>query len=295
MAKTTGKDTTVKRRSQMASMVHRYKKNKLAVFGLIIFLFMIFMALTADFFFDYDLQALEVNVKERYLTPGSPGHIFGTDQYGRDLLARIVFGTRISLIVAFGVAGIALLTGTIIGSIAGYFGGRVDNILMRLMDVLMAVPEILLAICIVAALGPGIGNLILANGISGIPRFARLVRSNIMTIKSSEYIEAAKVNGTSTLHIITRHMLPNSIGVLIVQTTLSMASAILHVAALSFVGLGITPPTPEWGSMLSTGKEFLRQYPHMVNVPGLAIMFAVMSFNLMGDGLRDALDPRLKN
>ena len=284
----------VKRRGRLESIVRRYMKNRLAVVGLIMFLAMVFIALTADFFFDYEAQALQQNMQARYLPPG-PEHLFGTDQYGRDMFARIIYGTRISLIVAVCVPMIGLVFGTVIGAIAGYFGGKIENILMRLMDVFLAIPSILMAVCVVAALGPGLRNLIIASGVSLIPRFSRIVRSSVLPIKGSEFIEAAKVNGTSTFNIITKHVLPNCVGTIVVQFTLEMARAILHCASMSFVGLGIAPPTPEWGSMLSTGKEFMRQYPNLVNIPGLAIMFAIMSFNFMGDGLRDALDPRLKN
>lgn len=288
------KANEVKRRGYFASAMKRYMKNKLSVFGLVIFLFLVFMALTADLFFDYEAQAIEQNMQLRFLGMCAE-HPFGTDQLGRDMFVRVVFGTRISLTVGFVTALFGMLCGTVIGSIAGYYGGRIDNILMRIMDVFLAIPSILLAICIVAALGPGLRNLILANGISNIPRFSRIIRSSVLTIKDSEYIEAARLNGAKNRHIITRHILPNAIGTLIVQATLTMAHSILAVASLSFVGLGIMPPTPEWGSMLSTGKEYMRLYPHLVMVPGLAIAVAVMSFNLMGDGLRDALDPRLKN
>jgi len=284
----------IKRRSQLSSALHRYMKNRLAVFGLIVFLFLVFMACTADVFFDYTGQAIAQHMKERYQLP-SRAHLFGTDQFGRDLFVRIIYGARISLIVAFSVTAISVSLGIIIGAFAGYCGGKVDNVLMRIMDIFLAIPSMLLAICIVAALGGGLRNLIIANGISHVPRFSRLVRSNIMQIKNSEFVEAARVTGASDFDIVLKHILPNTIGVLIVQATLTMAQSILAVASLSFVGLGIAPPTPEWGSMLSTGKEFMRQYPHLVTYPGLAIMFAVLSFNLMGDGLRDALDPRMKN
>lgn len=285
---------TIKRRSQFASVMRRFMKNKLAVAGLVILLALAFFSFSADLFFDYS-EAVTQSAQGNFIKPFSPGHILGTDQYGRDMFVRIVYGGRISLIVGFFTAGFALLFGTIIGAAAGYFGGRVDNILMRIMDVFLAIPAMLLAICIVAALGGGLVNLLLANGISQVPRYARIVRAGVMGLKNSEFVEAARAYGASHAQIIIRHIIPNTLGSLIVQVTLTMASAILSVASLSFLGLGIAPPTPEWGSMLSTGKEFMRNAPHLINVPGMAIMLSVLSFNLIGDGLRDALDPKLKN
>ena len=285
---------TIKRRSQLGSVIRRFMKNRLSVVGLIILILLAVGSCSADLFFDYNTQAISQNARETFQLP-SAQHIFGTDQYGRDLFIRIVYGGRISLIVGFFIAGFALLFGTIIGAIAGYFGGWIDNTLMRFMDIFLAIPSMLLAICIVAALGGGLLNLLLANGIAQVPRYARIVRANVMGLKSSEFVEASQACGASHAHVIFRHIIPNTLGPLIVQATLTMASAILSVASLSFLGLGISPPTPEWGSMLSTGKEYMRQYPHLIVVPGLAIMLSVLSFNLIGDGLRDALDPRLKN
>lgn len=284
----------IKKRSQMASVIKRFNRNKLAVVGLIILLILIFLSLFADLMFDYDTLAIGQNMKERFLKP-SREHLFGTDQYGRDIFVRVIFGARISLIVAFSVSGFSMIFGSIIGAIAGFYGGRKDDILMRLMDILLAIPSMLLAIVIVSSLGTSLFNLILANGIAGIPRFSRIVRSNVLSLRDMEFVEAARASGISNTTIIIRHIMPNCLGPLIVQATLSMALAILAVTSLSFVGLGIQPPTPEWGSMLSNGKEFMRQHPHLIYFPGFAIMLAVLSFNLIGDGLRDALDPRLKN
>lgn len=289
-----GKRARVKKRSQLKSIIFRYKKNKLAMYGLIIFVVMIFIAIFADVFADYELDAITQNMKERLQTP-STEHLLGTDTYGRDIFARIIFGARISLFVGIVTISMSLAGGAVIGATAGYYGGRIDNVLMRVMDVFLAIPSILLAISIVAALGPGIFNLLLAMSISQIPRFARIVRSSILTIKEQEFIEAAKACGTKDSRIIVKHILPNAIGPIIVQATLTIASTILTISSLSFVGLGIQSPIPEWGSMLSDGKSQMRYYPHLVIIPGIAIMLAVMSLNLIGDGLRDALDPRLKN
>lgn len=284
----------VKKRSQIKSIWFRYRKNKLAMFGLIMLMLMIFVAIFADIFADYEQDAITQDMQNRLQGPGSQ-HILGTDHYGRDMYARIIFGARISLSVGIITICISLSGGAVIGATAGYYGGRTDNILMRLMDVFLAIPSILLAISIVAALGPGLINLLIAMSVSQIPRFARIVRSSILTIKEIEFIEAAKACGTRDRRIITKHILPNAIGPIIVQATLTMASTILTIASLSFVGLGIQSPMPEWGSMLNDGKSQMRYNPYLVIIPGIAIMMAVMSLNLIGDGLRDALDPRLKN
>ena len=197
--------------------------------------------------------------------------------------------------VGFVSVSISLLIGGSLGAIAGFFGGKLDNVIMRLMDVLLAIPSILLAISIVSALGPGLVNVMIAVGISSIPSYARIVRASVITLKDQEFIEAARAVGTSNFRIIAKHLIPNSLAPIIVQATLGVAGAILSAAGLSFIGLGIQPPTPEWGAMLSTGRQYIRDYPHITAFPGLAIMITIFGLNLFGDGLRDALDPRLKN
>lgn len=288
------KKTRVKKRSQFKSMWFRYKKNKLAMFGLILFTAMVLVSVFADFIVDYDAGALTQNIKNKLMSPCAE-HIFGTDQYGRDLFARIIFAARISLFVGLFTVGISLTAGSIIGAVAGYYGGKVDNILMRIMDVFLSIPSIIMAIVIVAALGQGITNLLIALSISKTPQFARIVRSSILPIKGQEFIEAAKACGTKDTRIIVRHIIPNVIGPIIVHATLNMATTILGIAGLSFLGLGIQPPTPEWGSMLADARSQMRYYPYLVIIPGIAIVMSVLSLNLIGDGLRDALDPRLKN
>jgi peptide/nickel transport system permease protein len=285
---------TIKKKSQFASIWKRYKKNKLAVFGLSLFTVMVLAALFADVISNYELDAVTQNMAIRYSPPGA-GHIFGTDNFGRDLFARIIFGARISLFVGVVTISTSLVAGAIIGASSGYFGGEIDNILMRIMDVLLAIPQMLLAIALVAALGTSMVNLLLALSISQIPRFARVVRASVFSVKGMEYVEAARACGTKNSRIIAKHILPNAIGPIIVQATLYVAQAILIIAALSFVGLGIQPPTPEWGSMMADAKNQMRYYPYLVVIPGVCIALTVMSLNLIGDGLRDALDPRLKN
>lgn len=285
---------TVKKRSQLNAIWFQYKKNRLAMFGLALFLALVLVAVSSGFFLDYDTQVIEQNMKER-LQPPSAAHWFGTDQYGRDMLARVVWGTRISLFMGVFTVSIALVVGSLFGALSGYYGGAVDNVLMRIMDVFLAMPGTILAVAIVGALGPGLSNVLLAMAISRIPQFARIVRSAIISIRGQEFIEAAKACGTRDSRIIMRHILPNAIGPIVVQVTLHMATTILGVAGLSFIGLGIQPPTPEWGSMLSEAKEQMRYHPYLMVSPGAAIMLSVLSLNLIGDGLRDALDPRMKN
>ena len=284
----------IKKRSQFKSIWFRFRKNKLAVIGLVLLCSIITVAIFANAIANYEQRAITQNISMRLQTPGGD-NVFGTDHVGRDIFARIIHGSRISISLGLLTVIIALTIGSIIGSVSGYYGGTVDNVLMRIMDVILAVPNILMAISIVAALGPGMRNLLIAMSLAQIPTYARVVRASILSIMGQEFIEAAKACGTRDKRIIFRHILPNAIGPIIVQSTLGMANIILTISALSFVGLGIEPPMPEWGSMLSEGRVHMRTYPHLVFFPGLAIVFAVLSLNLIGDGLRDALDPKLKN
>ncbi|MDR3354920.1 MAG: ABC transporter permease [Synergistaceae bacterium] len=282
-----------RKRSQFQMTWRRYKKSKLAILGLAAVAVLFFSALIIPLFKDYD-TAVEQDFSSRY-QPLSAEHIFGTDQFGRDIFIRMMFGARISLLVGIATVSASLLSGSCIGAVAGYYGGRIDEVLMRIMDVFLAIPNTLLAISIVAALGQGITNLLIALAISQVPSFARVVRASILTVKEQDYIEAARALGTPSARIIARHILPNAIGPIIVQTTLNVARTILNISSLSFVGLGISPPTPEWGSMLADAKPQMLQYPHLILIPGAAIAITVMAINLVGDGLRDALDPRLRN
>lgn len=267
-------------------------RNKMAIFGLIILLLLLIMGILADFIAPYDYA--KQDLANAFQHPNAK-HLFGTDEFGRDIFSRIIYGARTSLLVGFVSVGIAVVAGGALGAVAGYYGKRIDNFIMRLMDVLLAIPQTLLAIAIVAALGTGLTNLMIAVGISAVPTYARIVRASVLTIREEEYIEAAKASGTTNVRIIVRHILPNCIAPVIVQVTLGMAGAILTAAGMSFIGLGIQPPNAEWGNMLSTGRDYIREYSYMTMFPGLAIVITVLSLNLLGDGLRDALDPKLRN
>ena len=285
---------TYKKRSQVSAVWHRLKKNKLAMLGLFILCILIGLAVFADFIADYDTVVVGLDMSQRLLTP-SLEHIFGTDQFGRDVFARIIHGGRLSLSLSIISMSVAVAIGACIGAVAGYYGGRVDDVLMRLMDILLAIPPMLMSISIVAALGQSMINLLIALAIAYIPVFARVIRSTILSIKGQEFVEAARACGTSNARIILLHIIPNAIGPIIVEATLTMGAAILVISSLSFMGLGIEPPAPEWGTMLYEGREVIRSSPYLVIFPGIAIALSVMSLNLLGDGLRDALDPRLKN
>ena len=286
--------TKKKRRSQRPIAVtwRRLKKNKLATLGLIVILIMIFLAIIAPEIMPYKIDALDLKNK---LQGPSSTHWLGTDELGRDILSRLLYGSRFSLEI--GIIGVLVSAGggIVIGAIAGYFGGTTDNIVMRIMDVLQAMPGIVLAIAISATLGPGLVNCISALSISAIPNYARMTRASILNVRKMEYLEAAASINCSNLRIIVKHVLPNALSPLIVQSTMGIAGTIMNAAMLSFIGLGVQPPTPEWGAMLSAGRGYLRDYPHLCLFPGITIMITVLSLNMLGDGLRDALDPKLKD
>lgn len=284
---------TNKKRSQWVEVWRRLKKNKMALLGLGILVILVLAAIFADQIANYNTVVIKQNLADR-LQPPSAKHWLGTDEFGRDIFARIVHGARVSLIVGIVAVSISIIGGGILGAIAGYYGSKLDNVIMRLMDIFLAVPSILLAIAIVSALGPSLLNLMIAVSISSIPRYARIVRASVLSIRDQEFIEAAKAIGASNTRIIFRHIIPNSLAPVIVQGTLGVAGAILSTAGLSFIGLGIQPPAPEWGSMLSGGRQYLRYAWWVTTFPGVAIMITILSLNLLGDGLRDALDPRLK-
>ena len=271
----------------------RLRKNRLAVVGLTILALLVVIALLGDVLFDYEGQVIKMDIVNALQSPSSE-HWFGTDGFGRDLFSRVLYGTRYSLAVGFISAFSALLVGGTLGSIAGYFGGLFDTIIMRCLDILMAIPAVVLAIAVVAVLGTGFTNLVIALSISYVPVFTRLLRSSILSLKDQEFIEAAHCSGVGTARIILRHILPNCMGPIIVQVTFTVASALLSSAGLSFLGIGIEAPKPEWGALLNEGREFMRDHPYLVILPGCFIALTVLALNLAGDGLRDALDPRLK-
>lgn len=269
----------------------RLKRNYLAIAGFAIILVLIVCAVFAGQLAPYAYDEQDYMMIRK---PPTAKHLLGTDEFGRDVLSRLIYGARISLQVGLIAVSISLLLGGTIGAIAGYFGGKLDNILMRIMDIQVSIPTILLAIVISSALGPGLFNLMVAVGITSVPRFARLMRSSVLSIKGQEFIEAARAMGASNLRIILVYILPNCAAPLIVQTTLSVASAILYTATLSFLGLGIQPPYPEWGGMLSAARPYIRNSGYLSIFPGMAIMLTIVALNCIGDGLRDALDPKQK-
>lgn len=288
------KYSTSRKKSQWKTIWVRFKRNKLALAGLIVFALMAITVLSANLWLNYEEGALTMDIANAYQSP-SAQHIFGTDQYGRDYFTRVIYGGRISMFVGIATVAVSLTFGGLIGATAAYYGGKVDNILMRCMDVLMAIPSTLLAITIISALGSSMMNMIVAMGVSQIARMARIVRSAVMGVKGQEYIEACRACGTSDARIILRHILPNAMGPVLVQLTQTVARSVITVASLSFVGLGVSEPTPEWGSMLSFAKTQMRYYPYLSLFPGFAVVMSVMSLTLAGDGLRDAMDPRLRN
>lgn len=258
---------------------------------MVLILLMILMVVLSPLIAPYGFD--EQNYYEIFASP-SLQHLCGTDNLGRDVFSRLLYGGRVSLTIGIISVGIGLLCGGLMGALAGYYSGKLDNTLMRIIDILMAIPSVILAISICAALGPGLVNTMIAVGVASIPNYARILRSSILSIKQQEYVEAARAIGASNARIISKHIVPNSLSGLIVQASMGVGRAIISAASMSFIGLGIAPPNPEWGAMLSAGRTYFRDYPHMVLFPGIAIFLAVLSMNLIGDGLRDALDPRLK-
>ena len=285
--------TTKKARSQAAEVWRQFRRNKGAVAGSAIVLVIVFIALFADVLLDYDTQVIGQNVADRLQWPNA-NHWFGTDELGRDIFCRILYGTRFSCSVGLVAVTIGLVIGVTLGAVAGYFGGAIEEIIMRSTDILSAVPTMLMAIVIVSVLGQSIWNLMFAVGITSVPQFVRITRAAVLTVRNQEYVEASKAIGLNNRKIIFRHILPNCLSPIIVQATLRVASAIISASSLSFLGLGVPAPDPEWGALLSGGRKYIRDYAYMTFFPGLAIMITVLALNLMGDGLRDALDPKLK-
>ena len=279
-------------RGRLAETWHRLKKNKFAVTGLVIIVIVILVAAFAPLIAPYAYDAQDLS--NSYCKPCAE-HLLGTDKFGRDLFSRLLWGSRNSLTMGLGCVCLGALCGITIGAIAGYFGGAVDNVIMRIMDVFACVPMLLMCVVIAAILGPSIRNAIIAISISTTPSYARLMRANILTVRDKEFIEAARAINCGNARIILKHIIPNAIAPLIVSITMNIGNSIISGATLSFIGLGAQPPLAEWGAMLADGRNFMRDHMELVLYPGICIMITVLAFNLLGDGLRDALDPRLKN
>lgn len=271
---------------------NKLKRNKAAMVGLVIVMIMTLMALFSPLLAPSDPN--EMHLSSVHLKPGEDGHIFGTDEFGRDLLSRIIYGSRISIIVAVGGTIVGGIIGILLGLISGFKGGIIDSIIMRLMDGMFAFPFVLLAIVLMTVLGNGLKNVILAIGIANVPRYARIVRGQVHVVKNEEYCNAVRALGSSDIRLLFSHILPNILSPIIVYATLNIAGAIISEAALSFLGLGIQPPTASWGNILSAGKDCLNTAPHVATISGLFILLTVLGFNLLGDGIRDVFDPKMK-
>jgi len=278
---------------QYKQIWRQYKKNKGAVIGLCVLCMFIIIAIVSSFVWDYKTDITGMNIRQRLLKPCLE-HLFGTDHMGRDVMARVFYGTRYSLLIGFGSTLISTVFGIFFGSIAGYYGGKIENVTMRIVELLLMIPNMLLTIVIVTAFGINLGNLLLAQGLATIPHFTRNARAAIMTVRDNEYIEAARAMGVSDFKIIIKHVIPNALSPILVQVTTRVGGCIVGAAGFSFLGLGVPIPTPEWGAMLSDARNYMREFPHLVIFPGLAILILVLAINQIGDGLRDALDPKLK-
>jgi peptide/nickel transport system permease protein len=280
-----------KKRNPYVDIWIRLSKNKMAVGSAVFLLLLILIAVFATLIAPYSANKQNISIM---LQAPSAAHWFGTDEFGRDVLSRVIYGSRISLEVGFVAVCFSVVIGGILGAVSGYYGGKIDNVFMRFMDILLAIPGILLAIAIVNVLGPGLFNVMIAVGIASIPSYARIVRASVLSIRDQEYVESARAIGERDGAIIFKYILPNCMAPIIVQSTLGVAWAILSAAGLSFLGLGLQPPTPEWGAMLSEGEQYIFNAYWVTTFPGLAIVLVVLALNIFGDGLRDALDPRLK-
>ncbi len=269
----------------------RLRRSKTAILGLFIVSLYLLCATIGPLFAPYDPYFQDLGLS--YLKPCT-AHLLGCDEFGRDILSRLLYGARVSAVIQFWTVMISLMFGVLLGSVSGYFGGRTDETIMRFIDIMMAFPGILLALAIVAVLGPSLVNLIIAIGINSIPGFSRVARGAVISIKKNDYVTAARAIGESEISILLRYVLPNAISPIIVQTTMRMGTVLLTAAGLGFLGLGVQPPVPEWGSMLSAARIYLRSAPHIAVIPGITIMIVVLGFNFFGDGLQDALNPRLK-
>lgn len=282
-----------KKNGQLSQMWRRFRRRRPAMLGLFMMISLILMAVFANVLFDYNDVAIKQDISNRLSSP-SLKHPFGTDDYGRDILARVVHGARISLGIGFASVAIGLISGTFLGALVGYYGGILDMIIMRIVEVFQAIPCMLMAMVVVAVAGASPSTLAIALGIAIVPTFTRVARGAVITVREMGYVESAKAIGAGDITIIFAHILPNCFAPLLVQSTLSMAVSILSVSGLSYLGMGINPPTPEWGSMLSSARIYLQGYSYMSIFPGVAIMLTILALNLLGDGIRDAADPKLK-
>jgi peptide/nickel transport system permease protein len=282
-----------KSRTQLQETWRRLLRNKGAIIGMVFLAVLVLSAILSGFIFDYDTQVIQQNIKERLQWP-SHQHFFGTDELGRDIFIRILYGARYSLAIGCGSVAIGLVIGVILGSLAGFYGGVCDQVIMRANDILYAIPNIMIAVVIVSLLGTSTFNLLLALCVSASTSFVRITRAAVMTIRGQEYIESAYAMGLPTWKVILKHVIPNSLSPIIVQVTLLIGTTIISASSLSFLGIGVPSPAPEWGAMLSSGRSQIRNASYICVIPGLAIMFTVLALNLLGDGLRDALDPKLK-
>ncbi|HJB99006.1 MAG TPA: ABC transporter permease [Candidatus Flavonifractor merdavium] len=280
-----------RKRGQWWDVWGRLRRNKVAMVSIALLLLIILAAIFSELITPYGY--MERDLTNTFAFP-SLEHLFGTDNLGRDIFSRVLVGGRISLLVAFGSVLLSAAAGSLLGAAAGYYGGRVEFGIMKLTDIMMAIPAFLLAVTVSAAMGTGLMNTVVAVGLTNIPRFVRLMRAETLSVKGNEFILASRASGGSDLYIILKHIFPNALSSTIVNVTLGVGTAILQISGLSFVGLGVRPPTPEWGSMLASGRTYMRDFWPMVTFPGIAIVVTLMLFNLAGDGLRDAMDPRLK-
>jgi len=280
-------------RGLASETMRRLKKNKGAIIGLIFMMLLVVVTIASGFIYDYEKDIIGQNISERFKAPGLE-YPFGTDQVGRNIFARVIYGARFSLAISAGAVAIGLVVGIILGSIAGFYGGLVDDIIMRINDVLYAIPNIMIAVVIVSLLGTNTFNLLLALSVSATTTVSRVARASVMTIRGQEFIEAAYAIGVPTWKIILKHIVPNCLSPIIVQTTLLIGTTIIATSSLSFLGIGVPAPAPEWGAMLSEGRDYMRSAGYICVIPGFAIMLTVLALNLLGDGLRDALDPKLK-
>lgn len=293
MADITAEKTVVVEEKRKSEVWQRLKRNKLAMLGMIIVIINILIAIFAPLLTSYDPN--QMDFASALLAPGEQGHIFGTDNFGRDLFTRIIYGSRVSLIVGLASIVIGGSIGTVLGLIAAFYGGKLDNLIMRIMDGLFAFPFVLLSIALMTVLGNGLHNIIIVVSVVNIPGFTRIARGAALTVKELDFIDASRALGAKNSRLIFSHIFPNCMASLIVYASMSVAGAILSEAALSFLGLGIEPPTPSWGGILKAGQEYLQVAPHMCVFAGIAILITVLGFNLFGDGLRDALDPKMKD